>query len=41
MLNITFTGGPYRGENTCISDFNAIEELIAAGYLILNVRSVA
>lgn len=38
---ITFTGGPYRNECECIGGFDALEELISAGYIILDVRSVA
>lgn len=39
-LKITFTGGPYRKAEVCLSDFHAIEELIGAGYIILNVEAV-
>lgn len=35
---ITFTGNSYRNEEVCYGGFDAIVELIAAGYLILNVK---
>lgn len=37
-MRIIFSGGPYRHECECIGDFHAIEELIAAGYIILDIK---
>lgn len=40
-MQITFTGGPWRSECICYGGFDALEELIGAGYIILNVRGVS
>lgn len=37
-MMITFTGNSFRQEEVCYSDFEAIVELIAAGYIILDVK---
>lgn len=39
-MKIIFTGGPYRDAGECYGGFDAIEELIAAGYIILDVMGV-
>lgn len=37
-MRIIFTGGRWREECECIGDFMALEELIAAGYIILDIK---
>lgn len=39
-MRVIFTGTPYSKAEECYCDFNGLTELIAAGYIILDVMGV-